>query len=316
MKAVGYDQKAMKNVQSEIISSSEETASSMYFAENEELPWLHSSKAKTTAIVLSAMLEDGTGFAGDQKTAMWLVQERKAKDYWRNIPENLYSWQALKAYSLRYEKTASQQKITLEAAGTKKIDVSFDGKKKNAEKSADFAELFKNGAKAEASLKKTGQGRVYYGYRIKFLAQPKTEPAKEGFEISRTIKPLSGKTIKAGDKALITLTLKTPQDRLFVAVNSPVPAGFEIVNAALATSSGNALRNADDQYNFGFEHSEIYRDRIVLMADYLPAGEYTYTYLVQATASGDYFVPSARAECIYEPEIFGEDASSRQKINP
>lgn len=316
MKSAGYDQKAAKNIQSEILSSSEETASSMYFAENEELPWLHSSKAKTTAIVLASMLEDGTGFAGDQKAVMWLAMERKAKDYWRNIPENIYSWQALKAYSSRYEKSSAQQKITLEAAGAKKIDVTLGGNKKNAEKTADFAEIFKNGAKTEATLKKTGQGRAYYGYRMKFLAQPRTEAAKEGFEIIRTVKPVSGKTLKAGDKALVTITVRTAQDRLFVAVNSPVPAGFEIVNAALSTSGGNALRKAEEQYNYGFEHSEIYSDRIVLMADFLPAGEHTYTYLVQAAAAGDYFVPSARAECIYEPEIFGEDAASRQKINP
>ena len=66
----------------------------------------------------------------------------------------------------------------------------------------------------------------------------------------------------------------------------------------------------------GFTHSEKYDDRIVLAADYLSAGEHSYTYLVQAVTAGEYNVPSSRAECIYEPEIFGATAVSKEIIKP
>lgn len=309
-----YDKNAMKTLSAEILGNAKTTASNMYFEERESLPWLHSSKANTTAIVIASMLEANGGFAGDEKAVSWLVSERKTKSWWRSVPENLFAWQALRLYSAKYEKDlSSQQKVNVETAGKSRLAATLDAKKKKANSEVSFSELFDENGMAEAKLKKSGSGRTYYGYRMKFLAQPRTEPAREGFEITRTVKPLSGKTLKAGDKALVTVTVKTPQDRMFVAVNSPVPAGFEIVNTALATSGGEGIDQTGEQ-GYGFDHTELYEDRIVLLSDYLPAGEYKYTYLVQAVSAGDYFVPQARVECMYEPEIFGEDTAYNQKI--
>ena len=111
--------------------------------------------------------------------------------------------------------------------------------------------------------------------------------------------------------------MKTPQDRLFVAVNEPVPAGLEIVNASMPMAGGDGMSEAmESSWRSGFTHSEQYEDRLGLMADYLSAGEHSYTYLAQAVTSGDFFVPAAKAECIYEPEIFGTTAASRMEIKP
>lgn len=313
MRAANYDRNASKVLSGEILSKQITTASTMYFSESEDMPWLHSSRANTTALVLSALLEVDGGFAGEEKAANWLAMERKTKDYWRTITENLSSWQALKAYS-RKENANASRKITVSAGGSNVMSAVLDSKKKKASSAKPFTSLFEKGDKADVVLTQTGTGRTYYGYRMKFLAEPRTEPASEGFKIDRIVRPIDGKTLKSGGKALVTVTVSTPQDRMFVALTAPVPAGFEIVNSALSTSGNAAADLESAQWNSGFDHSEIYEDRLVLMADYLPAGEYSYTFMVQASAAGDFFVPSARVECVYEPEIFGEDAAYRQKI--
>lgn len=317
MNKAKYDKIAMKRLSDELLSQAKTTASSLFFEDNDYMPWLHSSDAGATASALSAMLEAYGGFNGDDKAAMWLLRERKAKNYWRTIPENIASWQALKAYALRYEKNFSAKKTVLSVAGKTHFSSVLNAGKKKVSSSVDFKDVFAKNSKETVKLKSEGSGRVYYGYRIKFLAQPREEPANEGFEISRSIKPLDGKTLKAGGRALITITVKTPQDRLFVAVNEPVPAGLEIVNASMPMAGGDGMSEAmESSWRSGFTHSEQYEDRLVLMADYLSAGEHSYTYLAQAVTSGDFFVPAAKAECIYEPEIFGTTAASRMEIKP
>ena len=315
MKAAGYDQAAAGKLAETIMSVSKTTASTMFFEEKEMLPWLHSSAVNTTAAVLSAMLDVKGGFDGDSKTAEWLLRERKTKTHWHTLPENLAVWQALKEYAGKYEKNLAPQKTAVTAGGKNVVSVILDSKKKKANDKVSFNDIFAKGSKNSISIRKEGSGRVYYGYRMKFQALPRTEAASEGLEIIRTVKPLSGRTLKAGDRALVTITVKTPQDRMFVAVNDPVPAGFEIVSAGSPLAGGEGLDEIGGMCS-GFTHSEKYDDRIVLAADYLSAGEHSYTYLVQAVTAGEYNVPSSRAECIYEPEIFGATAVSKEIIKP
>ncbi|HLP18178.1 MAG TPA: hypothetical protein VK470_18105, partial [Bacteroidota bacterium] len=64
-----------------------------------------------------------------------------------------------------------------------------------------------------------------------------------------------------------------------------------------------------------FNHTEGYDDRMLFFADFLPAGVHSYTYLVRAIHSGTYTQPSTRAECMYEPEIFGRTESGTVTIH-
>ena len=46
-------------------------------------------------------------------------------------------------------------------------------------------------------------------------------------------------------------------------------------------------------------------DRVVLFADYLPAGTYEYVYTFRATLPGEYQVIPTTAQEFYFPEVFG-----------
>lgn len=55
-------------------------------------------------------------------------------------------------------------------------------------------------------------------------------------------------------------------------------------------------------------------DRMLLFADWLAAGVYTYSYTARATNLGTFVLPPVHAEAMYEPERFGHGASSVVKI--
>ena len=52
----------------------------------------------------------------------------------------------------------------------------------------------------------------------------------------------------------------------------------------------------------------------VTFADYLPAGEHKYSYLIQATTPGTFAAPPAYAEQMYEPEVYGRNSSGVTEI--
>ena len=115
--------------------------------------------------------------------------------------------------------------------------------------------------------------------------------------------------IVAGERYKVTLHVKNAASRYFVVVEDFIPAGFEIINTSLATESQEqaALLNTDG-YS-GFERDEKYDDRIAAFADYLPAGEHTYSYLVSASVAGTFAYPSLWASQMYEPAVFGRNAT-------
>ena len=131
---------------------------------------------------------------------------------------------------------------------------------------------------------------------------------------------------KAGERYKVTLTVKSSGSRSFVVLEDFLPAGFELVNTALATESQVDVAVADGAIADGadlqtpdwgsFFRSEQYDSRIVAFADYLSAGEHTFTYLVSSTVPGTFAYPSAWAHMMYEPAVFGRTATQTLRIEP
>jgi len=149
------------------------------------------------------------------------------------------------------------------------------------------------------------------------------EPVKardEGFAVSKKITTFKGDTLvkefKAGQTYKVTLKISTTQERHYVVVDDPLPAGFEVVNTAFATESQEQMRqmgrtqeySGDDAWGrwWGtFDHTEIYDDRVLLFADLLANGNHEYSYFVRAITAGTFALPQTKAEEMYTPEVFG-----------
>lgn len=314
MNKTGYDKKAEKNLYDEIISSAKTSGAVTYFNNAEDMSWLHMSEVKNTADVLYALLETNGGFYGDEKALMRLSNEIKVKGSCGNIADNIACYRAFNAYGKKYKNGAAEIKAQV-SVENKPLAKEFvlNGNNKEAVYTISFDNIFANTDKTEIVISKTGEGRLYYGVKMKFIPQNINIAQSEGLEISKVVKPVNGGKIKVGDRAVVTITVKTPQNRMFVAVNDPVPAGFEIVNTDLETESEN---NTQIQNNQGFSNAQKYADRMVLYADYLETGEYKYSYLVEAVTSGTFITPSSKAECMYDASVFAKTVPYITEIEP
>jgi len=297
-------------------------------AETRPMWWVHGSTVKTTALCLQALLDTQGGFANDEKVVKWLTGERKDKGRWRNTQENASVLWALQDYYRHYEKdtpnfTAS---LTTERADGEKKTIwsqTFEGRSLQAViKDMALDEVFAQGeTTAQMDISKEGTGRLYYDMTMSYMAAFFTEPDSEGYDVTRTVKWLKGdgEHFKAGARAVVTLKVSTKQDHTFVALTDQLPGGFEIVDPSYAVEGADQLKAipADQewgQYWGSFQRNEKYDDRIQIFADFLSAGEHSYSYLIQATTPGTFNVPSTWIESMYEPEVFGRTATGSVTI--
>jgi alpha-2-macroglobulin len=321
------DAKIQKTLNDELLNQSRLSPTTMHFEEPSEtrMPWIHASTVVTTSVILQALLESQGGFPGDEKVIRWLTQERKEKGRWRTTQENADSLRAFQDFYKRYEKDVPQFTATVSRsdAGAKTLWTErFEGRTLvDRKKQLSFSDVFGNSDASSLLFRKDGTGRLYYTLRMRYAPALYDKPEWEGFEIEKTVKPLYGsdKNLKAGARAVVTIKVRTKQDRTFVAVNDPLPGGFEIVDPTFATEGHEDARQMKQETPRapdwgGFQRNENYDDRIQIFADFLEAGEHTYSYLVQATTPGTFATPATYVEQMYEPEVYGRTTDGKVTI--
>ena len=140
-------------------------------------------------------------------------------------------------------------------------------------------------------------------------------------EMLRTVQTESKTTIEAGDLILVDLTLVSPKTRTFVAIDDPLPAGFEAVDSRLSTTSArlDSLQGPDqDEDDAAMERQErdayftqeVRDDRVLYFVDDLPPGVFRYRYLARATSRGSFVMPPTHASEMYAPEVFGRTGAA------
>ena len=280
-----------------------------------DLWWCFDSNTRTTALIMQALVETQPQNPLIPKVVRWLIDEQRV-GRWRTTQENVYVVDALATYMRVYEKDEPNFRATVALEGKTILDDFFKGRTFHVASSiVPFSQLTL-GKNYPVHLTKDGPGRLYYGLRMNYYPKGETQAKDEGFSIVKTIAPLDGTESEAYNPGImmkVTLTVSSNQERHFVVVEDPVPAGMEIVNTSFQTTAANLDKEEGEGdhwwYEQVFQHIEKYDDRVVLFGDYFPAGSHTYTYLVQVTRSGSYQMPATHAEGMYEPEVFGQTAS-------
>ena len=157
----------------------------------------------------------------------------------------------------------------------------------------------------------------------------------EGLEEALKIVPEKGtSSFKGGDLILADVVVVTPSPRDIVVLDDPLPAGFEAVDAHLATTGARYdVDSAEAREGDGDDDDpdsraagrssgrssfvrEIRDDRVLFFIDHLAAGMYRYRYLARATTNGSFVVPPTKVEEMYTPEVFGRTGSDLIKITP
>jgi uncharacterized protein YfaS (alpha-2-macroglobulin family) len=157
-------------------------------------------------------------------------------------------------------------------------------------------------------------------------------PIERGIRVERWYEGLDSSQpidrIAEGQLVRVRLRITVAQDRRFVVLDDPLPAGLEPVDRSLRTvaPAGGGFpeyqpeaQEYPNDFNWWygswdagfwspFDHKELRDDRVVWSASYLWPGSYTATYLARATTAGTFVVPPAHAEEMYNPGVNGRTA--------
>ena len=109
--------------------------------------------------------------------------------------------------------------------------------------------------------------------------------------------------------------------RCYRVVEDWLPAGFEVVDTSLKTTSAAyeepELTGKKRRWWLWYVNSTDLRDeKAVLFATYLPKGTYEYTYLIRATAAGTFTTIPTLAYEMYFPEVWGRSDGGTFLVTP
>ena len=191
-----------------------------------------------------------------------------------------------------------------------------------------MAELIDTGDTDIVVARDGDEGRLYYRLGLRYAPTDfELAPRDQGFVVQRTYEAVDEEsdvvqnddgswTVRAGARVRVRLTMVADSRRTHVALIDPIPAGFEIINPALATSE--TVPQADPSetafsgfwWSQWFDHQNLRDDRAEAFSTWLGAGSYEYTYVARAITPGTFNTPPTRAEQIYEPEVFGRTSNT------
>jgi hypothetical protein len=286
--------------------------------------WIYSSNLRTTAVILQSLIEIGSDDPHVPQIAQWLVK-RKQAGRWSTTQENFYVFYALNDFYQKYEDVQPDFNISVALADSSLLKVSFNKAIQEIERAEVPISQFYPGKTIPLTIEKKGAGTLYYQTRMTYAPQKPPQALDQGFSIYKDITTLDGtplSSIQAGSLVAVTLQIVVPRESLYIVVDDPLPAGLEAVNPVYVTESQEMLRKLGrsnkEHANFsrwrGFNHMEMYDDRVVLFADSLLPGLHTHRYLARALTPGTFHAPGTKIEEMYAPEVFGRSSEIKVEV--
>jgi hypothetical protein len=288
--------------------------------------WAWPSNLKSTAVVLDVLSRRGGLSAEEARPIVsWLLGQRNHSGIWNGTQDNVWSLVGLVAYQRAFEPRRGPLTASAALESREVLRQAIDVGQPLASRRIPMSEvagIVAPGGSGRVTVKSAGAGGVFYTTRLS-VARPARDVAavSHGITVSRRYVPVVGgkngaeaTTFAAGDLVRVRLTVRVPEDRLFVAVSDPLPAGFEVADTSLATAGPDATEAGEEtttlSWRPGFDRVERQDQRVDLFATSLPDGDYEVSYLVRAVTPGTFFAAPARAEAMYQPEVAGRGAGA------
>lgn len=310
---------------SELLNLVKVAPAEAHFEEGDDpgLDWVYSTNLRTTALILQALIETGVDNPLIPQIARWVVARRES-GHWRTTQEDLYVLYALNDYYRLYEAENPDLGFRVALDARSVLEGTFRGRRAPAKEAGVGLSALRAGSTVPLTFTKNGSGALYYDARMTYAPGRKLEPRDEGMAVIKRLETPEGQPlgeIKAGSLVMISVDVVLPQERLFVVVDDPLPAGFEAVNPRFLTESEERQRALDrkeegdeERWWEGFGHVEMRDDRVLLFAESLTAGLHTRRYLARARTFGAFLLPGTRVSEMYSPEVFGRGPESMVKI--
>jgi len=335
----------LTKIKSDLMNSIRQDIGKAYFEEDPKerqyRPWYKpfTDNVKNSSIMLILLLKHGTSEEKKQivpKLVKYLLSERQAHGgRWATTHQGGWALMSLARYYDTEENVVPDFEVLVEIAKTPILDESeFSGRDFSiAIGDMPMKQLLEHNNNPILWLKH-GDGKMFISTHLDYAPKnPDTSPVNQGFMVNRQLIDLKNddlpnnqifdiqqeSSFSRGNIVTAELVVNTPRDRHFVVIESPIPAGMEIIDQSLLTSE----RYVDEQDN---DASDIYSntyitrhenwdDQFVIICDYLPAGTHRFKYIMRANHSGEFINPPTKAHEMYSPEIFGRSAYTQIKVD-
>jgi hypothetical protein len=296
------------------------------------LLWFWNSNIRSTAIVLRTLVQSEVADAPIRQMVRWMMAVRK-DGRWGNTQENAHAMEALVAYYRRFESAVPEFTAVVSLGQEELAREEFKGRTTGSVSANvpmnDLLARGEAGSPQALTFTRKGTGTLFYTARLRFAADQLFQDGLDnGIRIERSYEPYvengtrpAASSYNAGDLVRVVLTFHLAKERRYVAVTDPLPAGFEAVESWFATTAASLrdVRSEADEVEDGwfswwrrggFDHVERHDDRIQLFATRLSEGTHSFSYVARATTAGTFRTAPARAEEMYEPEVFGRTGTA------
>lgn len=256
-----------------------------------------SSAARTEALTLMTLMQVSPQDPRIEKLVRGL-RDRRRGGRWRTTQENAFALLAMSRYAARSEAEVPKQRVQAWIGAQRVVDAEFVGLDADSVGGVvGLRRALEDPRPPHVVVQREGAGRTYYRVGVEWTT-PHDAPARaQGVSITRTM-PAS---VKLGARTLVEITLTNDATLHHLAVEVPLPAGLEAVDTQLGAGA-RARVAAGVRASPYVSHSELRPDRIVLFFDELPPGTTRHSVPLVATTSGQFTLPAAVAEAMYEPQ--------------
>lgn len=166
-------------------------------------------------------------------------------------------------------------------------------------------------ARLNRALKITSDSTTYYQMiQSGFDLLAPTKAKSNGLDISKSLLTTKGDPLKStpkqGDDVIIKLTLRssTKQHHDDIAIVDLLPGGFEI-----------DVPSVRNRQHWSAEHIDIREDRLVFYGA-VGSEPIVITYNARVTTAGEFIVPAAYANAMYDTDTYGHSSSSSILVEP
>jgi alpha-2-macroglobulin len=308
---------------SDVNSAAAKSAAGAWWNETATDYWNWNTDLRSTAIVLNALIQVDPQNTLIPEGIRWLMKHRQG-NHWYSTQETAWSLMTLNNWlSLSKEfETNYQFALGLNENLLASKLASADKLTETTTLRLGVEKLLADTANYLVITRGAGPGVLYYtAYMDYSLPVKEVAALDQGILVSRQyFRPTDLKTpvteIERGELVQVKLTLVVPESLHYVVIDDPLPAGLEAIDASLQTSQQvptSYQPNDYDRYGWGwwyFYYKQIYDEKVVMSADYLPAGTYTITYLARGSVAGTFNVLPATAKEFYFPDVAGRNAGS------
>jgi uncharacterized protein YfaS (alpha-2-macroglobulin family) len=275
----------------------------------EEYELYMTSDVRAAAITLAALLEVDPKSELIDPLAAGLKQARLGSGEWGTTQENVWSLVALAQYAKRV------------TPGTTTATVTVGGKvvAKRVIRGGDIAVVrVPLGGVGGDDVQVAVDHAAHVGVRATLARVDDGKPLSHGYTVDREYLDAKSASpidhVRAGDIVTVKLTIHADAAHKWIALVDPMPAGFEALDAKLATGGDDAAARDDQPKNpwaryWGtgvlWDHQDMHDDRVAWFADFMQQGVYTVTYRARATIAGTFAAAPAHIEAMYQPGVNG-----------